>query len=230
MSENPALCGILPVNKKAGVSSFSLVSLLRKKTRIEKIGHAGTLDPFATGVMILLIGRVYTRLSDRFLTADKQYRARIRLGEATDTYDSDGQVLSTSDKIPSLEEIEQALLSFQGECMQVPPMFSAKKVQGKKLYELARKGVVIEREPVKVKLATKLLDYAYPEVDLLVDCSKGTYIRSLAHDLGEMLGAKAHLSALVRTKSGSFSLEECVSMDDLADPAFDYRPFLRKCV
>ncbi len=230
MSENPTLCGILPVNKKAGVSSFSLVSLLRKKSKIEKIGHAGTLDPFATGVMILLIGRVYTRLSDRFLTADKQYRARIRLGETTDTYDSDGQILSTSDKVPTLEELERALLSFQGECMQVPPMFSAKKVQGKKLYELARKGVVIEREPVKVKLQTRLLGYEYPEVDLLVDCSKGTYIRSLAQDLGEMLGSGAHLSALVRTQSGAFTLEECVSADSLADPSFDYRPYLRKCV
>lgn len=229
-AEHPALCGILPVNKKAGTSSFSLVSLLRKKTKIEKIGHAGTLDPFATGVMILLIGRLYTRLSDQFLSADKQYRATVRFGQTTDSYDTDGQILSTSDKIPSQEELEQALLSFQGECTQIPPMFSAKKVQGKKLYELARKGVTIEREPVRVKLSTRLLCYKYPEAELLVDCSKGTYIRSLAHDLGEMLGCGAHLSALVRTRSGTFSLEDCVSVDNLQDPAFDYRPYLRKCL
>src|SRR5690606_27927799 len=109
------------------------------------------------------------------------------LGQTTDTYDSDGQILTTSEKIPSQEELIEALLSFQGECLQIPPMLSAKKVQGKKLYELARKGIAIEREPVRVKLDTKLLRYKYPEVELLIDCSKGTYIRSLAHDLGEKL-------------------------------------------
>ncbi len=229
-AEHPSLCGILPVNKKAGISSFSLVSLLRKKSKIEKIGHAGTLDPFATGVMVLLIGKLYTRLSDRFLTEDKQYSATLSLGTVTDTYDSDGQILSTSDLVPTQTELEKALLSFQGECLQIPPMFSAKKINGKKLYELARKGVTVEREPVRVKLKTELLSYEYPKVKLLVDCSKGTYIRTLAHDLGEMLGCGAHLSHLERTRSGTFLLEECVSTDSLEDPAFDYRPYLRKCV
>lgn len=229
-AEVPTLCGILPVNKKAGINSFTLVSILRKKTKIEKIGHAGTLDPFATGVMVLLIGKLYTRMSDRFLTADKQYRATVRFGQTTDTYDSDGQILSTSDHIPTQEDLERALLSFQGECQQIPPMFSAKKIQGKKLYELARKGMTVEREPIRVKLTTKLLSYTYPTAEILVDCSKGTYIRSLAYDLGQMLGCGAHLSALVRTRSGSFSLEECVDTDRLQDPAFDYRPYLRKCL
>ncbi len=178
--------------------------------------------------MVILIGRLYTRLSDRFLTADKQYRATIRFGETTDTYDSDGQILSTSTRIPTPEELKQALLSFQGECTQIPPMFSAKKVNGQKLYDLARKGVTIERKPVPVRLSTQLLSYEYPKAELLVDCSKGTYIRSLAYDLGEMLGCGAHLSALTRTKSGAYSLEECVSQEQLKNPDFDFKPFLRK--
>jgi len=226
--EAPAFCGILPVNKAPGLNSFGLVSLLRKKTKIDKIGHAGTLDPFASGVMVLLIGRLYTRLSDQFLNADKQYHATIRLGQKTDTFDSDGKLLATSEHIPTLEELQQALLSFQGECLQIPPMFSAKKIQGKKLYELARKGIVVERKPVRVLLTTRLLHYEYPKAELLIDCSKGTYIRSLAHDLGELLGCGAHLSGLVRTKSGSFTLQDCVSVQQLQDCTFDYRPWIRK--
>ncbi len=201
---------------------------MRKRTQIDKIGHAGTLDPFATGVMILLIGRLYTKLSDRFLTADKQYHATIRFGETTDTYDSDGQIISTSTRVPTAEELDLALRSFQGDCKQIPPMYSAKKVNGKKLYDLARKGVTIEREPVNVRLSTQLLSYTYPEAELLIDCSKGTYIRSLAYDLGEMLGCGAHLSALTRTRSGTFCLEECVPQEMLRDPDFDFKPYLRK--
>ena len=214
--------GILLVDKEAGSTSFHLVSLLRKLTRIQKIGHAGTLDPFATGVMVMLIGQEYTRKSNEFLLCDKQYRATARLGISTDTYDIDGQETAKSEVVPSLQQVENALRAFQGEILQTPPMFSAKKIQGKKLYDLARQGISVERQPVKVKLSIQLIRYAYPEIEILIDCSKGTYIRSLAHDLGNLLGAGAHLSALTRTKSGAFALEKCIPQSSLLNLSFDF--------
>jgi len=220
--------GILLVDKAAGSTSFHLVSLLRRLTKIEKIGHAGTLDPFATGVMVMLIGREYTRRSDEFLCSDKQYRATLQLGISTDTYDIDGQVTSRSDLIPSLKEIQLALAPFQGEILQIPPMYSAKKIEGKKLYDLARRGITIERQPIKVQLEISLLSYEYPKVEIEVCCSKGTYIRSLAHDIGHSLGCGAHLSSLMRLRSGSFHLDECVPQALLKNSEFDLSPYLRK--
>lgn len=219
--------GILLVNKQAGSTSFHLVSLLRRLTRIQKIGHAGTLDPFATGVMVMLIGSEYTKKSDQFLICDKQYRATLHLGITTDTYDIEGQVTQENSFIPTLTQIEQALSQFQGEVQQIPPMFSAKKIQGKKLYELARKGIEIERKPTTVKLNIQYLCYNYPKLEILVDCSKGTYIRSLAYDIGKVLGTGAHLSSLIRTKSGSFYLDECVPEDHLKDPNFEITHLLK---
>ncbi len=220
--------GILLVDKAAGSTSFYLVSLLRRLTQIEKIGHAGTLDPFATGVMVMLIGREYTRRSDEFLSSDKEYRATLQLGIATDTYDIDGQITSRSDKVPSLNEVELALATFQGEILQIPPMYSAKKIEGKKLYDLARKGITIERQPVKVQLQIKLMSYNYPMLDMEVKCSKGTYIRSLAHDIGQFLNCGAHLFELARTRSGPFHLGQCVPQSHLKNPEFDLSPYLRR--
>jgi len=208
--ENHSFEGILLVNKPRGKTAFSLVARLRRILNVQKIGHAGTLDPFATGVMVMLIGKKYTRLSDQLLCADKEYLAQIHLGIATDSYDCDGEVLHKSDLIPTLDQIKTAIAHFQGEMEQVPPMFSAKKINGKKLYELARKGKTVERAPAKVTIKTTLLSYNYPYVNVRVSCSKGTYIRSIAHDFGNLLGCGAHLSALERTKSGSFLLEKCV--------------------
>lgn len=202
--------GILLVDKPKGKTSFSLVGALRRTLGVKKIGHAGTLDPFATGVMVLLVGRNYTRLSDQFLLKDKEYVAELFLGAATDTYDCEGTIQSESILIPSLEQITKTLSLFTGTIQQVPPMFSAKKVQGKKLYELARKGQVIEREPVQVTVQIEFIRYEYPVLELKVNCSKGTYIRSLAHDIGAALGCGAHLTNLQRTKSGSFYLENCL--------------------
>ena len=184
--------GILPVYKPAGSTSFSLVRALRKKTQIQKIGHAGTLDPFAEGVMILLIGRTFTRQADTFLSQDKEYAATLHLGIETTTFDPEGEITAQSDIIPSLPQIQQALLEFQGTISQIPPMFSAKKIQGKKLYELARKGIEVERKPVLITLQTQLISYNYPDLNLHVTCSKGTYIRSLADDLGKKLGCGAY--------------------------------------
>ncbi|HSX11105.1 MAG TPA: tRNA pseudouridine(55) synthase TruB [Chlamydiales bacterium] len=220
--------GILLVDKAAGSTSFYLVSLLRRLTHIEKIGHAGTLDPFATGVMVMLIGQDYTRRSNEFLNKDKEYRATLQLGLATDTYDIEGQITSRSDKIPTPQEIALALAAFQGEISQIPPMFSAKKVEGKKLYDLARKGITIERQPVKVQLQIKLVSYNYPMLDIEVACSKGTYIRSLAHDIGQFLGCGAHLFELARTRSGAFHIGQCVPQALLKNPSFDLSPHLRQ--
>ena len=218
--------GILLVNKPQARTSFSLIRALRKLTGIKKIGHAGTLDPFATGVMVILIGRVYTRISSELLLQDKEYLATVSLGVTTDTYDCDGKVVANSKKIPTLEEIEQVILKFQGEIEQVPPMYSAKKVQGKKLYELARKGLTIERTPAKVQLTTEILSYNYPNLSLRVACSKGTYIRSIAHEAGQLLGCGGHLSKLNRTRSGIFSLEACIDGSLLDRPDFDITPHL----
>lgn len=215
--------GILLINKPLGKTSFHLVAILRRLLNVKTIGHAGTLDPAATGVMVLLVGREYTRLSDAFLTHDKAYRATIRLGISTDSYDSEGAVTQQSEHVPSQTDVETTLQSFQGQVMQIPPMFSAKKQQGKKLYELARQGKTVERPPVPVQLKTQLLRYEYPFIELDVDCSKGTYIRSIAHDLGEQLGCGGHLSSLQRTRSGPFSIDMCIDGAALGDlPLSDY--------
>lgn len=218
--------GILLVDKSKGKSSFNLVAALRKHLGVKKIGHAGTLDPFATGVMVMLIGRNYTRLSDSLLSHDKEYKVEVFLGATTDTYDCEGEILIRSDIIPSEDELKRCLATFQGEVEQIPPMYSAKKIQGKKLYELARKGEEVERKPVKVRMQIELLRYAYPYVELQVKCSKGTYMRSLGYDLGQMLGCGAHLSNLQRTRSGPFRLEDCIDGSRLGD--YDLRARLIK--
>ncbi|MBS0604646.1 MAG: tRNA pseudouridine(55) synthase TruB [Verrucomicrobia bacterium] len=220
--------GILPVSKPKTKTSFSLVSTLRRLTGIRTIGHAGTLDPFADGVMVLLIGKKYTQLSNRFLNQDKEYIATVHLGITTDSYDIDGQITAQSPFIPSLAEVEDALLKFQGTILQTPPMFSAKKVEGKKLYELARKGITIERQPSPVTLRIELIKYSYPLLELKVQCSKGTYIRSLAYDIGLELTCGAHLSALTRTRSGSLSLEDCCDGARLMESGYDWKQFLKR--
>jgi tRNA pseudouridine55 synthase len=160
-------------------------------------------------------------LSDRFLNQDKEYLAEVKLGESTDTYDCDGVVQNRSDQIPTLEAIEQVVSTFQGEIDQVPPMFSAKKIQGKKLYELARQGKTVERASVRVKVDIQIVNYVYPYLTIKVACSKGTYVRSLAHEIGEKLGCWAHLSALERLRSGPFRIEDCVTLEALESPEFD---------
>ncbi|MBP9841272.1 MAG: tRNA pseudouridine(55) synthase TruB [Simkaniaceae bacterium] len=216
--------GILLINKKQGQHSFSLVSTLRRLSGIRKIGHAGTLDPFATGVMILLIGKEYTKQSDNFLNHSKAYEATLKLGETTDSYDCDGTLTTSSPLIP--EDIESVLATFQGTTEQIPPMFSAKKIGGKRLYLLARQGIEIERAPVSVTMDITLLSYHYPYLRLKVACSKGTYIRSLAHDIGQKLGCGAHLTQLHRIQSGPFRIDQCVDARLLETPLFDYKPYL----
>jgi len=225
---SPKYEGILPVRKPVSKTSFSLVSVLRRLTNIRTIGHAGTLDPFADGVMVLLIGKPYTKLSDQFLNDDKAYRTTVHLGITTDSYDIDGEITSQSPHIPTLSEVQEVLLKFQGKILQTPPMFSAKKVNGKKLYELARKGITIERQAVPVNVQIELLNYSYPHLELNIECSKGTYIRSLAYDIGVELTCGAHLSTLTRTRSGKFSLADCCDGAQLMESGYDWIHFLKK--
>jgi len=228
MTSHPKQEGILLVDKERGRTAFYLVKVLRKLSGIRKIGHAGILDPFATGVMVMLIGRPYTKLSERFTLSDKEYIATVKLGETTDTFDCDGTTTAQNETIPSKEAIEEAVSTFQGKIQQIPPMFSAKKVKGQKLYKLARQGIEIERAPIHIEVTTEILDYTYPLLQLKINCSKGTYIRTIAHDLGVKLGTGAHLTTLIRTRSGNYQLKDCVDAKLLSDPSFPYTSYLRK--
>ncbi len=215
--------GILLVDKPCGMTSFTVVHILRKRLGVKKIGHTGTLDPFATGLLVMLIGRNYTRKADEFLHDDKEYLATLTLGVETDSYDSDGKITLTSDKKPTLTELEAVLCHFQGKIEQVPPMFSAKKIGGKRLYEMARKGVEVERKSVTVEVKTTLVRYEYPEVDIHVTCSKGTYIRSIGHEIGMHLGCFAHVSKLRRLRSGKYSVDQSITCEQIKDAATDLK-------
>lgn len=209
--------GILLIDKPKGVTSFSLIPKFRYLFNEKKIGHGGTLDPLATGLMIYLVGRKYTKTADTYLLHTKEYTATILLGEERDSYDTDGQIINTSDTVPTLTEVEEAIKAFNGEVEQVPPMFSAKKVKGKKLYELARKGIEIERKSKICTMETELLSYDYPRVKVRVKCSSGTYIRSIAHDLGLMLSSFGCIEELRRIASGGFTIDQCHAMKDLKE-------------
>lgn len=207
--------GILLVDKAKGNTSFSLIRKLRAITNISKIGHSGTLDPLATGVMIYLIGKEFTQKSDQFIHLDKEYLAEIKLGMTTTTYDMEGEVVSSSDLIPQKSHITSILDTFQGMIEQIPPMFSAKKVNGKKLYEYARKNQEVKRDPQQVHVQIEFVSFEYPNLTIKVQCSKGTYIRTLAHDIGQKLNCGATLSSLVRTRVGPYHLKDCISEQEL---------------
>jgi tRNA pseudouridine55 synthase len=208
--------GFLNINKPLHLTSHDVIAKIRRGLGIKKAGHAGTLDPLATGVLVVCVGQA-TRLSEYVMHTTKRYHARIRLGVTTDTYDAEGQVIQERDASHiTREAVEAALMGFLGDIEQVPPMYSAIKQAGKKLYELARSGVTVEREARHVTIhELVLLDWTTSEFTLDISCSEGTYIRSLAFDLGEKLGVGAHLAGLVRTASGNFTLEESVSLDEL---------------
>ncbi|MCE5293715.1 MAG: tRNA pseudouridine(55) synthase TruB [Chlamydiales bacterium] len=207
--------GILLVDKPANMSSFAVVSQARRRLGVKKIGHGGTLDPFATGLLVLLVGRNFTKRADEFLHGDKHYLACLKLGMSTDSFDCEGTAVETSEKVPTKEEIDAVIAQFQGTFDQTPPMFSAKKINGVKLYELARKGQVVERKAVSVTVEITFIRYEYPELEIEVRCSKGTYIRSLAEDIGRALGSFAHLVRLRRLSSGRFSLGDSIAFDSL---------------
>lgn len=208
--------GFLNIYKPKGKTSHDVVAILRRLTKVKQIGHTGTLDPFAEGVLPICVGKA-TRLIE-FLNDDKAYVATVQFGSATDTFDLEGNITKTSDKIPALNEIEENLEKFRGEIEQMPPIFSAIKVNGKKLYEYARAGKEVEIKPRKVCiLELNLLKYDSENrtLELYIACSKGTYIRSIANDLGEMLGCYGHLIKLVRVKAGNFDLSDAIKLEDL---------------
>ena len=211
-----AISGILVVDKPAGMTSHDVVAILRKGTGFRRIGHTGTLDPRASGVLVTLIGPA-VRLSEYLVCDKKGYEAAIRFGSVSDTYDGDGNVVQTGKNIPQdEEEIMDAMAEFTGEITQVPPAYSAIKIHGKKAYDLARKGKEVKLEGRKVTIYSfDFIEYAPPELIADVICSSGTYIRSLAHDLGEKLGCGAYLSGLKRTRSGKFSLRDAVPLSTL---------------
>ena len=207
--------GIVPINKPQGWTSFDVVAVLRKTLGIKKIGHSGTLDPMATGVLPVFVGRA-TRLIDLLPITDKRYRATVRFGLTTDTLDITGQVLSRTPAKVTREQVEAALDAFRGEILQVPPMVSALKHHGRRLYDLAREGKVVDRpaRPVTVYELT-CLGPGPEENEFILDvfCSKGTYVRTLCDDLGRALGCGAVMSALCRTQAAGLSLEECISIE-----------------
>ena len=212
------LFGFLNVYKPSGLTSHDVVAKLRKITKIKQIGHTGTLDPFAEGVLPVCIGKS-TRLIE-YLADDKEYLATVQFGKATDTYDLEGNIVSVSDKKVSEDEILKVLPDFVGEILQMPPVYSAIKVKGKKLYEYARKGEEVKIEPRKVfieKIELKNFDYETQQAQILIKCSKGTYIRSIANDLGNLTDSFAHLVKLIRTKAGNFSIENSIKLENLSD-------------
>lgn len=213
------LAGLALIDKPINKTSFYLISFLRRLTAVRCIVHAGTLDPFATGVMVLLVGKPFTAKSDQLIGLDKEYVAKLKLGITTDSYDCDGSIIETSNHVPTLSQVQAAIEKMQGTLAQIPPMFSAKKINGQKLYELARQGKTIAREPKQVQVKTQLLSYNYPFVDIHVQCSSGTYIRTIGHDIGQDLGCGAHLVELIRTRVGPFNLQECQKCDQLLDPS-----------
>lgn len=209
--------GVINVNKPKDMTSFDVIAILRKTLGTRKIGHTGTLDPDATGVLPVCVGKA-TKLVEMLTASDKQYEAEVKLGVVTDTQDLTGKVLKTLEVNISINQLGNILAEFTGPIMQVPPMYSAIKVDGKKLYELARKGETIERKPREVIIHNiELTEFNKEEnsFKIVVDCSKGTYIRTLANDIGEALGCGAALASLKRTKSGRFDINGSYLLDDI---------------
>ena len=207
--------GVLIVDKPVGPTSHHVVQVVRRGTRVRKVGHAGTLDPRASGVLVLCLGAA-TRLSEYLSTTSKRYEATVRFGAATKTYDTEGEITVHTGIAPTLEEIEAALPQFKGEIHQIPPPYSAIKVKGRKAYEMARAGQEVNLDPRKVIIFDlEAVTYDPPDLTLRITSSAGTYIRSLAHDLGTALSTGAHLAALRRTKAGPFSLEETIPFSKL---------------
>ena len=209
--------GILLVDKPSGITSHNIVDRLRKKLNMKKIGHAGTLDPLATGLMIMLIGKA-TKVSQFLISLDKAYEGIFKLGEETDSQDSDGQVVNKKGLPENLsaEMIEDVMKEFLGDQYQTPPMFSAKKINGVPLYKMARKGKTVDREPRVIRInELSLRGWNSPEGQFYMECSKGTYVRTVFHDLGQKLGCGGHLTSLRRTKINDFTIEGVPSLEEI---------------
>jgi tRNA pseudouridine55 synthase len=210
------LFGVLNIYKPTGMTSHDVISILRKKTGVRQIGHTGTLDPFAQGVLPVCIGKA-TRLIE-YMADDKEYLATVQFGSSTTTFDIEGEIVFKSDKKISEKEIAEHLKFFEGEIEQIPPIYSAIKVNGKKLYEYARKGENVEVKPRKVfieNIELKSFNSELQQAEILLKCSKGTYIRSIANDLGNSLSTGAHLIKLIRTQAGNFRVENSTELENI---------------
>jgi tRNA pseudouridine55 synthase len=216
MHEFDALDGALLIDKPAGPTSHDVVDAIRREFRLKKVGHCGTLDPNATGLLIIVLGRA-TKLSEKLMSSDKVYAGTIKFGETTDSYDAAGElVASLPVPLTSVEELNQLATTFVGDQMQMPPMVSAIKKEGVPLYKLARKGVEVVREPRFIHIYNfKFSEYHEPFGHFRVTCTKGTYVRSLAHDLGQKLGCGAHLSTLRREVSGKFDVANAIEFEEV---------------
>lgn len=210
------LDGALLIDKPVAWTSHDVVAKVRGHFRLKKVGHCGTLDPNATGLLTLVLGRA-TKLSNRLMADDKVYEGAIRFGETTDSYDADGEITGSLPVPPlSIDRLNEAATEFTGDIMQVPPMVSAVKKGGVPLYKLARKGKEVEREPKLIHVYRfEFTDYAEPIGRCVITCTKGTYVRSLAHDLGQKLGCGAHLAELRRTRSGKLDIADAIRLEDL---------------
>lgn len=210
------LDGALLIDKPAGPTSHDVVEYVRRHFQIKKVGHCGTLDPNATGLLVLVLGRA-TRLSEKLLSADKVYQGAIHFGESTDSYDADGQLLETLAVPPlTMDQLNDTAAEFLGDLMQTPPMVSAVKIGGVPLYKLARKGVEVERKPRLIHIYRfAFTAYREPIGHFEIQCTKGTYVRSLAHELGRKFGCGAHLATLRRTFSGRFDVTDAIQLEDV---------------
>src|SRR5881398_2850033 len=222
MSPSPTIDGVLLVDKAEGMTSHDVVALVRRKLEIKKVGHCGTLDPIATGLLLLTIGRG-TKVQDLLMSEDKEYAGTFVLGVTTDTQDREGEVLQERPVPPLTEnQIRDVFEKFRGDFYQLPPMVSAKKHAGVPLYKLARQGKVVEREPRLVHVYRYTIDrIALPEIDFTVLCSKGFYVRTYVNDIGEVLGCGAHLKSLRRTKSGRFEVANAITVDEIKNTMQD---------
>ena len=216
MQEFSPLDGAILVDKPAGPTSHDVVDAIRRKFAIKKVGHCGTLDPNATGLLIIVLGRG-TKLSEKLMSADKVYEGAIKFGEATDSYDADGEIIETKPVPPlTLGQLNEAAAAFVGDLLQTPPMVSAIKKDGVPLYKLARKGIEIAREPRLVHIYSfRFMSYEPSLGQFRIGCTKGTYVRSIAHELGQKLDCGAHLSALRRTASGKFDVADAAPLAEV---------------
>lgn len=207
--------GIIVMNKPKDWTSFDVVAKIRNKLQIKKVGHTGTLDPMATGVLVLCLGKA-TKLAQHITDTDKEYIAEVTFGGTSNTDDAEGEITQNSEaKEKNLEEIKKELKNFEGEIMQLPPDFSAKKIGGKRAYKLAREGKEVKLEPRQIKInEIEILDYNWPVLSLRISCGKGTYIRSIARDLGANLSVGGYLTALQRTKVGQYNLNQAVTIEE----------------
>jgi tRNA pseudouridine55 synthase len=214
MQEFSALDGAVLIDKPAGPTSHDVVDAIRRRFQIKKVGHCGTLDPNATGLLIIVLGRG-TKLSERLMGDDKVYEGAIKFGETTDSYDVDGEITASLPVPPmTLDQLNEEAAKFVGDLMQVPPMVSAIKIKGVPLYKMARKGIEIEREPRLVHIYNfRFTNYELPLGQFKIACTKGTYVRSIAHDLGQKLGCGAHLATLRRSVSGKFDVADATPLD-----------------